>query len=108
MTTENRRQNPQPFSPVKGEEYENAGGGRYLCDSVQSSGKDCNAWMINVASGWTCYCKGIVRYDDGTIEWDRSVGGHFIEPDNYRLEQIDRVLAIHRQRSIVNAMLCMI
>ena len=35
------------------------------------------AEMQNIKSGWTFIAKGIIRYNDGTIEWDYSVGGHF-------------------------------
>ena len=95
MTTA-KRQNPQRFVPVEGEEYENAGGGRYYCDS--SSGN--SARMINVVSGWSCVAVGIVRYEDGTIEWDYSKWGGF-QPG--RLSEIRQM-----QRSMINAMLCMI
>lgn len=109
-----KRRNPQPFAPVKGHIYENAGGGRYLCES-QDNG-DYTAWMMNIVSGWTCKAKGLVRYENGMIEWDWSTDGHF-EPigDEKRQEiygalemQIYRERMKQRQRSLVGAMLCMI
>ncbi len=98
-----KRQNPKPFSPVKGEIYENAGGGRYLCES---DGNEHSARMMNVTSGWTFIAKGIVRYDDGTIEWDYSVDGTFVPLDRERQERIFRATFRHKQNSIVNALLC--
>ena len=104
---ERKRQNPQPFNPVKGEVYENAGGGRYLCES-DPNGVSFDAWMTNTTSGWHCLCRNIVRYEDGTIEWDRSIDGRFVPIDKDRQEDIFRATVIHRQRSIMNAMLCLI
>ena len=86
---DSKRLNPQPFAPICGEVYENAGGGRYLCESREGSAR-C-AWFTNVASGWTCLAKGIVRYEDGTIEWDRSTDGHFVTMDEYRVFLCDPV-----------------
>lgn len=92
MTT-TKRQNPQRFVPVVGEVYENAGGGRFLCK--RSNG--CDARMQNILSGWDCVAHGIVRYEDGTIEWDYSTGGTFLpKPEEVR----------HRQISLMNALLC--
>lgn len=99
-----KRLNPQPFAPIYGEVYENAGGGRYLCESRE--GSTSSAWFTNVASGWHCLAKGIVRYEDGTIEWDRSTDGHFVPLDENRQETIERATIRSKQRSIVNAMLC--
>ena len=72
--TNNKRQNPQRFAPTTGEVYTNAGGGEYLCES---GGSWISARMVNTVSGWTFIAKGIVRYDDGTIEWDYSTDGEF-------------------------------
>ena len=102
--TNNKRQNPKPFEPIKGEIYENAGGGQFLCDDKYPSSDSC--WVTNIASGWHCLAKGIVRYDDGTIEWDRSTDGHFILLDEEKRETIYRASIRSRQRSLLNAMLC--
>ena len=99
MTTA-KRQNPRRFIPTNGRIYENAGGGRYLCDYAQKN--DCTAWMKNVASGWTCLAHNIVIYENGTIEWDYSTGGHFESvPENEQKAEIRQ-----RQRSMMNALLC--
>lgn len=87
-----QRVNPQRFEAIPGEIYTNAGGGRFLCE--RSYGFD--ARMTNVASGWSCYAHGLVRYEDGTIEWDYSTDGAFT----------DREILKHRQHSMMNALLC--
>ena len=115
----NKRQNPKPFTPVKGEVYENAGGGKYLCESVapDADNRPCG-WMINIKSGWSLTAKGIVRYEDGTIEWDYSTDGTFLPIDDRHQELIDRAIQREidrkvtraamktKQNSILNAMLC--
>ena len=99
----NRRENPQQFTPVVGEIYENAGGGRYVCLKVLINPE---AKFQNTVSGWTCYAHGIVRYADGTIEWDYSTDGHFEDlPEPEATYSLRRETA-YRQRSLVNAMLC--
>ena len=103
MTTE-KRQNPQRFAPRMGEEYENAGGGRYLC--TRSWDEDTwTARFLNTASGWELVAHGIVRYEDGTIEWDYSTGGHF-EKVRKDPDATDAAIIHHRQISLANAMLC--
>lgn len=98
-----KRQNPKPFSPVKGEIYENAGGGQYLCES---DGNERCARFMNATSGWSFIAKGIVQYEDGTIEWDYSKDGTFLPLDSERQETIFRATIRQKQRSIMNAMLC--
>lgn len=63
-----------PVTLEVGTTYLNHGGGKYRC--LFSDGKT-TAVVRNVASGWTCEVHGTVIYDDGTIEWDYSKGGHF-------------------------------
>lgn len=101
---ENRRQNPRRFRPSVGSVYQNAGGGQFRCQYVASDGEF--AWMQNTASGWTCRCHGIIRYEDGTIEWDYSLHGHF-EKFQDREEEERRVIRM-QILSMSNAMLCMI
>lgn len=66
--------------------YTNRGGGRYerVGNYSEKSGYrglkddfDGGYWLKNVLSGWTCYCVGVVQYEDGTIEWSYSKNGHF-------------------------------
>ena len=99
--TKAKRENPRRFIPTAGGTYENAGGGTYLCTCLAGVTQR-DAWMRNTASGWTLLAHGIVRYEDGTIEWDYSTGGHFENaPEEERAAEIRQ-----RQRSLVNAMLC--
>lgn len=96
-----KRQNPRRFMPSVDHIYENAGGGRYRCSYVGKLDGETFAWMQNVASGWACRVHGIVRYEDGTIEWDYSVHGHFEKLPEPQPEEIRQ-----RQGSLMNAMLC--
>ena len=64
------------FKPTEGAIYKNRGGGSFICLSVFAEGI---ATMQNVASGWTVEAHGLVLYDDASIEWDYSSGGHFEE-----------------------------
>ena len=43
-----KRENPKPFTPVKGEVYENVAGGKFLCESGwEDEYKRPCGWMIN-------------------------------------------------------------
>ena len=111
------RKNPQAFAPEYGEVYENAGGGKYLCDDRNASAE--SAWMCNTVTGWSFTACGIVRYEDGTIEWDYSrKDGAFYPLDDRKkdlirraadreaVRRISRAHVRQKQRSMVNALLC--
>ena len=85
MTSE-RRKNPKPFTPVKGEVYTNGNGAKYLCEADGHQDEDGRsiAWMTNIKSGWSMTTKGIVMYDNGEIEWDYSTDGTFLPIDDER------------------------
>ena len=74
--SEHNIQTRTPFSPEPGTVYENAGGGRFLCEKLLY-GSLFNAWMVNVKSGWSFLAHGVGRYPDGKIDWDYSTGGTF-------------------------------
>lgn len=59
--------------PERGKVYKNKGGGEFLC----IRGFDGNAIMQNTASGWTFKANGVIQYEDDSVEWDYSTGGHF-------------------------------
>ena len=65
---------------------------------------------MNIASGWTLSAHGIVRYEDGTIEWDYSKGGCFNEGKLKEYKELcartEKAEIFFRQRSLMNAMLC--
>lgn len=114
-----KRENPKPFTPVKGEVYENVAGGKFLCESSWEDDhqRPC-AWMINIKTGWSLTANGVVRYEDGTIEWDYSNGEGFLQIDDRRQQLIDRAIQREidqkvtraamkaKQNSLLNAMLC--
>lgn len=58
---------------IEGGIYANRGGGSFRCLTAWSDG----GTVRNMASGWTCDAHGITMYEDGSIEWDYSTGGHF-------------------------------
>lgn len=68
-----------PFSPEPGKIYTNDNGAKYYCEKLQY-GSLFNAWMVNVASGWTFLAHGVGIYPDGRIDWDYSTGGRFETP----------------------------
>lgn len=67
--------NGKRFTPEQGKVYKNKGGGEYLC--IRNLNGD--AIMRNVVSGWTLRANGVMRYEDGTIEWNYSTEGHWTE-----------------------------
>lgn len=62
------------ITPEEGKVYTNKGGGEFLCLTSYHGGDAC---MRNVKSGWTFMAHGVQQYENGTIEWDYSTGGHF-------------------------------
>lgn len=72
------------IKPNIGTVYENRGGGKFRCMDTFDGG----AVMQNVASKWTFRANGIIQYNDGTIEWDYSTGGHFDHGAEPRKEEL--------------------
>lgn len=58
----------------KGEIRQNRGGGTF--EAITDTRED-KTKMRNTKSGWTFIANTVTEYDDGTIEWDYSTGGHF-------------------------------
>ena len=74
------KSNRRHYRPEKGTIYRNHGGGTFRCLEHPTQGHiGAEAWMQNTASGWTFQARGIHRYEDGSIDWDYSVDGHFEE-----------------------------
>lgn len=65
--------NSKKITPERGKIYKNKGGGEFLC--IQ--GDNGSAVMQNIVSGWTFKANNVVQYEDGSVEWDYSTGGHF-------------------------------
>ncbi len=61
--------------PEVGKHYRNRGGGTFRC---LSNGQGYSITQ-NTASGWTFDAYGIREYADGSIEWDYSLNGFFME-----------------------------
>lgn len=86
------------FEPIVGHVYANRGGGQYLCmgepprdnesmdcDTGKTGGR-ISAVFRNVSSGWTFTARNVIRYVDGTIEWDHSIDGRFTNPEGETVE----------------------
>ena len=68
------------FNPIVFETYRLHGdtaGGEYICTS--SGYVDGNAIFRRKSDGWTIYAHGVGCYEDGTIDWNYSTGGCFVE-----------------------------
>ena len=59
----------------EGRIYKNRNGQEYKCIWT---GELC-AGMQNIRSGWFCVAHGVNVYEDETIDWSFSVGGHYAE-----------------------------
>lgn len=67
--------NRKPFTPQPGTSYRNQGGGVFEC--IGTPDQAGRVIMRNQASGWTFYAHGVGIYDDDSIDWNYSTGGHF-------------------------------
>ncbi len=78
----------QYIAPVAGQIYRNRNGGEYLCTGNAFYENDARreravslgehtAYMKRVKDGWSLIAHGVIQYEDGTIEWNYSTGGHF-------------------------------
>lgn len=56
-----------------GQTYRNRNGSDYICKQVGSDG----TILERTTDRWTLEAHGINLYEDGTIEWDYSTGGHW-------------------------------
>ena len=61
------------FTLEIGKTYTNRNGSEYLCKDVWD---DCS-YLERVKDAWALVAHVITMYEDGTIEWDYSTGGHF-------------------------------
>ena len=68
-----------PFTPTKGQHYINRNGIEYVC--LYESSFTGNAILQSVPSKWTFTAVGCGQYEDGTIDWDMSISGHFDNED---------------------------
>lgn len=68
-----------------GQTYRNRNGSDYICKQVGSDG----TILERTTDRWTLEAHGITLYEDGTIEWDYSTGGHWLhgEPEQSAAKQ---------------------
>ena len=68
------------FTPETGKRYRNVNGTTYECRLGLLDGEfdDGTAWFVSPA-GYAFKAIGCILYPDGTIEWDYSKYGHFIQ-----------------------------
>ena len=69
------------FTPRVGKIHQNQSGGTFRCLAVVGSDDEHNVIMQNTKSLWTFQANGCAIYEDGTIDWDYSTGGHFGNED---------------------------
>lgn len=69
------------FVPQVGQVYQNRNDRSYLCLSVEKRPllNDTTAQMRRTSDGWTLTAHGLIRYEDGTIEWNYFTGGRWSE-----------------------------
>ena len=77
--TKEYRESRRRFDPVKGEVYENEGGGIFRCLKAPRYANGHAATMQNIRSGWTFKAHNVGIYKDGRIDWDYSTDGYFAE-----------------------------
>lgn len=66
------------LAPGKIYRHRNAASGIFLC--LRTDGTGAVAQLRNLVSGWTFWAHGCGFYQDGSIDWDYSTGGHFQRP----------------------------
>lgn len=67
-----------PFTPEVGAIYLNRCGDEYICTVVREYSV---AVMERLSDGYTLNAHNPLMYEDGTIEWDYSTGGHWPHRD---------------------------
>ena len=65
---------PDLITPVAGQVYLNHNGQRYRCTGVITPER---VTMERLSDGWTLIAVRTRQYEDGTIEWDHSIDGHW-------------------------------
>lgn len=71
---ENKHWERTYITSTVGTGYTNRNGSNYICRALTGTS---DAIMERVSDGWTIEAHGIQRYQDGTIEWNYSSGGHW-------------------------------
>lgn len=79
-----------------GKVYKLASGRPYKVLSVSD---DNSAVVVNTRSGWCCCAHNICLYDDGTIEWDYSTNGYFLDEEK---EQTVKITITGTQKEVAD------
>ena len=67
---------PKLIHPVTCGKYKNKNGQHYVCISGEAP-DGTTAIMRRLSDGWQLVAHNVRQYEDGTIEWDYSTGGHW-------------------------------
>ena len=65
---------PELITPEVGQVYLNHNGQRYRCTGIINPER---STMERLSDGWTLIAVRTRQFDDGTIEWDHSLDGHW-------------------------------
>lgn len=66
------------FVPKVNDIYRNRNGQVYRCTNVVGNGNaETIAYFTRLSDGWSLAAHGPQIYEDETIEWDYSTGGHW-------------------------------
>ena len=65
---------PDLITPVEGQVYLNHNGQRYRCTGIINPER---VTMERLSDGWTLIAVRTRQFEDGTIEWDHSLDGHW-------------------------------
>ena len=69
------------FIPVVNHIYTNRNGSQYRCTDRVKGIRPCEtiAYFTRLSDGWSLTAHGPQIYDDGTIEWNYSTGGDWLQ-----------------------------
>jgi hypothetical protein len=65
---------PELITPVEGQVYLNRNGRQYRCISARNPERPI---MQRLSDYWTLTAVRVRQFEDGTVEWDHSVDGHW-------------------------------
>ena len=81
------------ITPEKGKIYTLHSGGHYLCVEVLPDESPAGAVLHRVSDGYILNAHGLCAYQDGTIQWDYSTGGHWPDRGHTTLLPIQEAMS---------------
>lgn len=79
------------FQPEVGKEYRNRNGGIFECLFMEGD----TAELRNIKTGWQFVAHGCQQHEDGSIEWNFSTGGRFVDmPKTAKALTFDDILRV--------------